>query len=340
MTLHQLKVFLAVANHSSITKASQELHISEPSVYQQVKLLQNNFGRSFYRRVGRGIELTTEGRAFFTQASEVLRKADELERQFTTGSVLTEKECIVVGGSHVLSASILVNLLVTFKSRRPDVQVHFRTKSSPFIERLVANDKVDLGLITNATSNSQLIVEPFRQEAMVVIVSRQHPLARQRSLTLRELARGPLIIRGRNKSSSQQILDDVRQQGFQLNIFMKCDSPQGVKVAVARGLGLGLLYRSHVKQEVKTGQLKIIQVPDLKKYIQSFIIYKAGKPLLPAAQELLELLRQCRHGKPTKKRGQKTQSLWSDGETLYTQHNVRAIIPLIMQSALTLQIAT
>jgi DNA-binding transcriptional LysR family regulator len=340
MTLHQLKVFLAVANHSSITKASQELHISEPSVYQQVKLLQNNFGRCFYRRVGRGIELTTEGRAFFTQASEVLRKADELERQFTTGSVLTEKECIVVGGSHVLSASILVNLLVTFKSRRPDVQVHFRTKSSPFIERLVANDKVDLGLITNATSNSQLIVEPFRQEEMVVIVSRQHPLARQHSLTLRELARGPLIIRGRNKSSSQQILDDVRQQGFQLNIFMKCDSAQGVKVAVARGLGLGLLYRSHIEQEIKTGELKIIQVPDLKKYIQSFIIYKAGKTLLPATQELLELLRQSRHGKPTKKKGQKTQSLWPVGKTLHTQHNVRAIIAHILQSALTLQIAT
>jgi DNA-binding transcriptional LysR family regulator len=306
MTLHQLKVFLAVAKHSSITKASQELHISEPSVYQQVKLLQNNFGRSFYTRVGRGIELTTEGRAFFTKATEVLRKADELERQFTEGSLLTETESIVIGGSQVLSASVLANLLVAFKSRRPDVQLHFRTESSPIIERLVISNKVDFGLITNATSTSQLIIEPFRQEEMVVIISRQHPLARQHSLALRELARGPLIIRGRKKSSSQQILDDVKRQGFQLNIFMKCDSPQGVKVAVARGLGLGLLYRNHVEQEIKRGELKIIQVPDLKKYIQSFIIYKAGKPLLPAAQELLELLRQSRDANPTKKRSQKT----------------------------------
>jgi DNA-binding transcriptional LysR family regulator len=300
MTLHQLKVFLAVARHSSITKASHQLHISEPSVYQQIKSLQTNFGRGLYRRVGRGIELTPEGKAFVTQATEVLRKADELERQFTKAPVATETESVVIGGSHVLSESVLADLWVAFKSRRPDVQVHFRTKSSPFIERLVMNGKVDLGLITNATSTSQLIVEPFRQEEMVVIVSRQHPLARQHSLTLPELARVPLIVRGRKKSSSQQILDEVEQQGFQLNILMKCDSPQGVKVAVARGLGLGLLYRNHVDQEIKTGELKILQVPDLKKYIQSFIIYKAGEPLLPAAKELLELLRQSRGNQNSK----------------------------------------
>jgi DNA-binding transcriptional LysR family regulator len=302
MTLHQLKVFLAVANHSSITKASQELHISEPSVYQQVKSLQNNFGRSFYRRVGRGIELTTEGRAFFAQASEVLRKADELERQFTSGSVLTEKECIVVGGSHVLSASILAPIVATFESRRSDVQVEFRTKSSQFIERLVLAGKIDLGLITNATPSSLLIVEPFRYEEMVVIVSKQHAPCRKRELTMAELVEGPLIVRARRKSSSNQILEEVEQHGFQLNVLMKCDSAQGVKVAVAQGLGVGLLYRSHVEQEIRTGELKVVNVTGLKKYIQSFIVYKAGRPLSPAAHEFLELLRQSRHVKPTRNR--------------------------------------
>jgi DNA-binding transcriptional LysR family regulator len=69
---------------------------------------------------------------------------------------------------------------------------------------------------------------------------------------------------------------------------------------VARGLGLGLLYRSHVEQEIKTGELKILQVPDLKKYIQSFIIYKAGETLLPAAKEFLELLQQSRNNQKPK----------------------------------------
>jgi DNA-binding transcriptional LysR family regulator len=289
-------------NNAPPTKASQELHVSEPSVYQQVKSLQMSFARNLYKKTGRGIELTPEGRAFSAEAAEILRKAEELDKRFSIQPASSFTEHIVVGGSHVLSASILSSVLTTFKSTRPNLQLDFRTKSSPFIERLVVNNQVYLGLITNATSSSQLIVEPFRQEEMVVIISRRHPLAGKRDLRISELARGPLIIRGRKKSSSQLILKEVEQQGYRLNIFMKCDSAQAVKVAVARGLGLGLLYRSHVEQEIKTGELKVIEVPGLKKYIQSFIIYKAEKPLLPIAQELLELLRKSRQVKPNRNR--------------------------------------
>jgi DNA-binding transcriptional LysR family regulator len=81
---------------------------------------------------------------------------------------------------------------------------------------------------------------------------------------------------------------------------MKSDSAQGVKVAVAQGLGVGLLYRSHVEQEIRKGELKVLNVPGLKKHIQSFIIYKAERPLSPAAQEFLELLRQFRDNKTIK----------------------------------------
>ena len=82
MTLHQLKVFLAVAKHSSITRAARELNISEPSVHQQVKSLQRDFPRSLYQKVGRILEITSDGRAFSAKASEILRKVAELEKEF------------------------------------------------------------------------------------------------------------------------------------------------------------------------------------------------------------------------------------------------------------------
>ena len=95
-----------------------------------------------------------------------------------------------------------------------------------------------------------------------------------------ELAQASLIVRTRRKSSpSKQILAELEQHGFEFNVLMKCDSAQGVKVAVAKGLGVGLLYRSHVEQEVRRGELKVLNVPGLTKRIQSFIIYKAEKPI-------------------------------------------------------------
>jgi DNA-binding transcriptional LysR family regulator len=301
MTLHQLKIFLAVAKYSSITRASRELHISEPSVYQQLKSLQMSLSPSLYKKIGRGIEITSDGRDFAEGAAEILRKAEELSSRFRVSRPSDGREYIVVGGSHVLSATILAPLLVSFKNKNPDVEVYFRTKSSPFIERLVMSGKIDIGLVTNATSSPQLIVEPFRHEEMVVVISKRHSLAGKRELSIAELARAPLIIRSRKQSSSQQILDEVQEQGFQLNIAMKCDSAQSVKVAVVQGLGLGLLNRIHVEQEVKAGELKIVDVPGLKKYIQSFIIYKAERSHSPAARKLLELLRQCRQTERSRK---------------------------------------
>jgi DNA-binding transcriptional LysR family regulator len=152
MTLHQLKVFLAIARHSSITKASQELHISEPSVHQQVKSLQMNFSRSLYQKVGRVIEITSDGRAFSAKATEILRKVEELERQFGQTLAANCPAHLAVGGSHVLSASVLAPVVATFKTRYPDVEIEFRTKSGPFIERLVLSEKIDVGLVVNEFS--------------------------------------------------------------------------------------------------------------------------------------------------------------------------------------------
>jgi DNA-binding transcriptional LysR family regulator len=107
---------------------------------------------------------------------------------------------------------------------------------------------------------------------MVVIASRKH--FRPNNLSMEEFSRSSRIVRGREKSSSQQILENVRRQGFLLNIFMNCDSTEAVKVALARGLGLGVLYRRHVDEEIKAGELKVIKISGLKTHIQSFIIYK------------------------------------------------------------------
>jgi DNA-binding transcriptional LysR family regulator len=256
-----------------------------------------NLSRSLYQKVGRAIEITSDGRAFSAKASEILRKAEELERQFGQSRIASSSRHLTVGGSHVLSASILAPIVATFKTRYPDVQIEFRTKSSQFVERLVLAEKVDLGLVTNVSSSPLLIVEPFRYEEMVIIVSKQHALSKKRQLTMAELAQASLIVRTRrNSSPSKQILGELEQHGFELNVLMKCDSAQGVKVAVAKGLGVGLLYRSHVEQEVRRGELKVLNVPGLTKRIQSFIIYKAEKPISPTARDLL---RQSREANPT-----------------------------------------
>jgi DNA-binding transcriptional LysR family regulator len=300
MTVHQLKIFLAVSKHSSITLASQELRISEPSVYQQVKSLQASFGRQLYRRVGRGIKLTSDGKALCTEAVEIVERLEAMEKKFGGMPAHGAAASLVIGGSHVFSNSLLTTLVATYKQGRPDVHIGLRTKSSGVIEQLVLNAEVDIGLITNPSYSADLILEPFRQETMVVVVAPDHPLARKKQLTLAELAQGPLIIRERKKSASRRILQQMAQLGLRPNIFMTCDSAQTVKAAVMRGLGLGILYQDHARHEIRAGHMKLVTIQGLKKVnVQSFIVYKKiGAPLGDAARDFLELLRRSQmHGR-------------------------------------------
>ena len=296
MTLHQLRIFEAVVRHLNLTRAAAELHISQPSVFQQVKLLGEEYGVKLYRKIGRGIELTDDGRSFLSNARPILFHVEKLKRNFTSNLNDSKTGNLTIGGSFGPSASFLPLLSAHFRKTHPQVHVTLLTNLSPVIEKLVLNSEVDIALITNPSHSPSLIYEPCRKETLVTFVSVKHPLAKRRELNLAELARAPLIVRkGKaDVGSTWEILKQLEERGLKLNIIMDCELPEGVKAAVKTGMGLGILYRDIVEPDIRAGDLKIINVPELKMRVDSFITYHKNKSLSPNAQDFLSLLRKWR----------------------------------------------
>jgi LysR family transcriptional regulator, low CO2-responsive transcriptional regulator len=299
MTLHQLKIFQVVSRHRNITKASKELRISQPSVFKQVKLLEESYKTKLYKKIGRGIELTEQGQLFEREVEEILRRIDSLEKNFGVRSAAPSAGRLMIGASHGPSASLIPSLLANFKKTHPLVQVTLRTKDSLGIERLVAESGgIELGVVTNLSrmaNSARLHIEPCRAEEIVFFVSKHAPVKRKK-LTLAELARLPLIVKQRSQSKTLDLLKQIEQQGVELNVFMECESAEAVKLAVMKNLGVGVLYRDHLKAEIRRGDLKVLSISDLKPTaIESFIIYNLNRPISPNAQEFLELLRKSQH---------------------------------------------
>lgn len=297
MTLHQLQIFVSVARHLNFTKASQELRIAQPAVYLQIKALEESCGVKLYKKLGRQILLTAEGERFRDELGQILPRLRNLEN----GRTLSQGEhgLLAIGGSHLLSASVLSPALTRFRQTHPNVRVLLRTKTSPTIERLVSDSEIEFGLITQPQPEGGLVLEPFRREKMVTVLSSTHPLARRTEMSVLEFAEAPLIIRERQKSASRQLLDQIEGQGLCPNILMKCDTAKAVKMAVMSGLGLGLIYKEHVQEEIRAGKLKVVKVHGLKEAkIQSFIAHKPAAPYTPIAVEFLELLRRMNHSTP------------------------------------------
>jgi DNA-binding transcriptional LysR family regulator len=296
MTVHQLRIFEAVSRHLNITRAAAELHISQPSVYQQIKSLEQSCGLRLYHKAGRGIELTSEGQTLLGESQEILDKIERLERRFEASRRSPSTRTFMVGGSHGPSKSILPSCLAAFKQRQPLVQITLRTQSSRSIERLTINSALEIAVITHPSLSPHLQYVPFGQERVVLFVSRQHPLAKKQHLSLAEIAAVPLIIhRGIRRGTGKNTLDimkRIEELGQAPTILMESNSGEAVKTAALKGMGIGILMQAHLDNEVRKREVKILKIRNLKEmWVSTFVIFKKDKRLSSNAQIFLDMLK-------------------------------------------------
>lgn len=291
MTLHQLKIFDSVAKRRSITKAAEELHMSQPAVSQQLKLLEREFGLRFHMRISQGVELTQRGRAFLDAVRPILVQVENVQRSFEGEPKARKTGSLVVGGSRSLSVSFLPQILMAFKQTHPHVQCMLETADSHTMERRVLNSEVEIALITDPFYSPHVVLEPYKEQELVAFAPPRSPLIRK-EMTLKELSEIPLVVRKRGKT-----LRELGRRGYMLNIAVECDASEAVKAAVHMGMGVGVLLRDAIELDVIKGDLRIINVPELKKIkIESFVAYPLHTPLSRDAQNFLNILRRRKAG--------------------------------------------
>jgi len=292
MTLKQFMIFAAVARHLSVTRASQELHISQPSVSQHLKLLEEGYKVKLFQKSSRGIVLTGPGNLFLTKITPILSLVDELGKVFANGSKDSQVNSLVIGGTYGPSALLLPSLMAIFQRNYPNVELELRSANRPYMERLVLSSEVDIALVTGRPTSSNLIVEPYRKEKLVAFVARNHAVANKRELSLVDFARVPLVIHGRKNSSNTIVrtLRDLQRKGLDPVVAVRCESPDAVKTAVRKKIGIGILYQDAVRHEFGKREFINVKLRGLKLEGESFVIWHRDKSPSAAALGFLRLL--------------------------------------------------
>ncbi len=282
MTLHQLRIFESVARHLNVTRASQELHMSQPAVSQQLKLLEQQYGARFVVRIGQGVGLTERGRAFLDAIKPIIAKVEEVESTFKVKSNEKRSSFLTVGGSRNHTVTVLPEILRAFKQNHPRVQFGLESDDSYTMEQRILNAEVEIALINHPSYSDQIAYEPYKEMEIVAFALAKSPFIGKK-ISLEELFQIPLVVRRRSTT-----LRELLRQGYKPNIAVQCDVSEAVKAAVQRELGVGILYRDTVEADLKNRDLKILHVLDLEKIkTQSFIIYNRYKPLSAIAQDFL-----------------------------------------------------
>src|SRR5437773_8546776 len=146
MTFRQFTALAEVAKHMNITKAAQTLHTSQPSLSKHLKMLEEDYRIRLFSRNGKGIQLTEDGAEFLMRIDPILAQLKDIEARYLNGSKEPQTSPLRVGGTHVLSSTILPSLVAVFKKDHPKVEVVLRTNATSALERLILRGELEIGL--------------------------------------------------------------------------------------------------------------------------------------------------------------------------------------------------
>ncbi|MHB8910085.1 MAG: LysR family transcriptional regulator [Syntrophales bacterium] len=278
MHLNQLWVFYHVAKHRSFSQAAEALCLSQPSVSNQVKLLEDAYGIKLFERSGRTIELTNAGGALYSYAERIFTLAKEAD------SVIEEIKGMKAGGikisaSNTLGAYYLPDIIDLFRKKHPRVEIQMDVGYTENVVESILTFKSDLGMIGRSVTHPSIVVTPLWEEELVLIVPPDHPFARSQTISISQLQDQPFIMSEKG-SGVRGITEEILSgKGPAPRIVMELGENEAIKRAVASGLGITLISATVAKRELEAGLLRVVRLSGARIMRQFSIIYHKDKYL-------------------------------------------------------------
>ena len=241
--LRQLKIFIAAAETLSFTKAAQRVHLSQPSVTEQVRALEESVGQALFVRQNNRLQLTPAGEKLAVRARELLALADDAYRE-VRDNVDDPSGPIRVAAPQTLCTSVLVPQLLHFADQYPNTQVTVHERNSLATAQAVLDGSADLGLVHGwPASDTQLRVEVIARDRPVVVMPPDHPLGTVADIRPEALAAYPLIATMEGCRYREFLEARLQEAPEQPHIRAVADSVAALVQMVSAGLGISILPR-------------------------------------------------------------------------------------------------
>lgn len=290
MHIETLKTFCDLVDTGSFSKAARENFVSQSAVSQQLRALESRYGRRLVERSpGRPIVLTDAGRLLYSEGKAILERFRALDQrlhqnlQVRTGTVR-------VATVYSLGLHALPPYVKQFLHENPQVNVRVEYSRTDKVYEACLDGTIDLGIVAQPTRRAQLEIIPLKPDPLLLVVSPEHALARQQSVSLSRLRGEPFVAFERSVPTRKAIDRLLKEHRVSVTIVTEFDNIETIKRSVEAGLGISILPQNTVRNEARARTLFALPLNGGPFTRSIGILRRKGRELTPAAQAFLEML--------------------------------------------------
>jgi LysR family nitrogen assimilation transcriptional regulator len=286
MTLTQLRYFVAVARSKSLSRAADELHIAQPAITRQLKLLETELEAVLFTRHHRGVELTDAGRQLLDRAEFQIHSFDQIRGEFRALSFAPTGR-VRIGCPPALTRPLLVAPLAQFIKLHPNIGVEVRESISEQLVRAVLTDQLDIAVASTVTPIPHISSEVLFKERIWLFGPPKARLAKR--LSLKFLSGLPLLVARRGNATRDLLERRMAEARLRLHAVVETDSTQLNEQLVTAGAGYAVAPYFSLRDELKARLVSGAPIESLA--IERALVRRKDRPLTRAVQEFLTLLR-------------------------------------------------
>jgi DNA-binding transcriptional LysR family regulator len=281
MDIHHLKIFASVYKNKSFTRASEELHISQPTISEHIKNLEGSLECKLFDRLGRSIMPTTEADILYPKALQLLDDVGKIQEEISAAGTGIKGK-LFIGASTIPGAYILPRAAFSFKKLYPDVAFEIIMEDSARINSMIQKHELLCGIVGARINSAKLEYLPLIEDELVLVAAPQ--VTNAKSIALNKLSTLPFLQREEGSGTRQTFERFLEQKNIStadFDIVATLGSTSSVKQAVKEGLGASVISRIAVQEELDNGQLQEIKIRSLRMK-RNFYLVCQKKRTMPA----------------------------------------------------------
>jgi DNA-binding transcriptional LysR family regulator len=288
MELRHLRTITAVARHRSLTKAGEELFLTQSAVSQQIRRLEEELGVQVFRRTSRSVELTAEGRVILGYAHRVLAEVDGMQTELEEISGLLAGD-LRIGGVYPTGPYDLFGLMADFRAAHPGVAIHMVEATQDDVLAALRADEFDCAFaaLDPDTLGNEFAATLLWEEEIVVALPAGHELCRRERITLEELATEDLIAYRENSALRRRLERTMDELGLEPRNAFVCTEMGAVRALASKGLGVAVIPRSIAEEPGPPIELRPIGPRRLTWPIA--LVWRVARPQTPAGKAFIAL---------------------------------------------------